>query len=316
MQIFLNLYANPKRTEELQLNEEIRQIQDYIDWTQTHEVSLVNIGFVKTTDLLRQMQRHNPVLVHFSGHATETGELVLEDEKRKPVVVSGEALKSVFENFESTIKVVVLNCCYSADQAGAIADHIPCVVGMNATIQDLPGRQFSSKFLQSLVLGNSVKKAFDLAKTELALIHPSLSAIPKLMTRAGVDPAKVYVVSRPAIHAYFKDDLARLSVKNRTYTIKLMIHEPPAATSAVVYQLCDHDYRDFEDQFADSNNRRLGFAVEIEEYGDIEIRASLWGGDRPLALTTNLCDALTAYYQANENDVRAEELIESIRKYA
>jgi hypothetical protein len=315
MKTFLNLYANPKRTEKIKLDEEIRHIQDDIGWTQVTNVQLVNIGFVKKPDLLTQIQRHKPVLVHFSGHATEYGEIVLEDVNRQPSLVSPQALEGVFKNFKNMIKLVVLNCCYSEIQAEAISKHIPCVIGMQKALTENTGRIFSSKLLQSLVLGYSIKQSFDMATTELELVHPGLGETPRLIEKRGVEAANLQIVSKPSIHASFSEELQNLGIRDELYKIKLYIKDAPVETSSVVYQFCDDEFREFNEQFKTSNNGGSNFSVFLQEYGDIEIRATLWGGQNPSALSTNLSEALERHYESNSNSKLAAKLIAEIRKY-
>lgn len=315
MATFLIFYANPKGTDRLKLDEEIRLIQDDLEWTQVPGVNVVNVGFVKKSDLQTKIKKYQPVLVQFSGHGTNVGELVLEDNNRKPSIVNSQALERVFQNFDSLIQVVILNCCYSKEQAAAIAKHIPCVIGMRTSVDDQAARIFSSKFLQSLVLSQSVQRSFDLAITELELFHTSLHDVPKLIVKKGTDPEKLIVFPKPSIHAKFEKKLNKLSTDDDYYEFRIMVKDTPSETSQVIYQYND-DERDFERQFDESKNRLSHFQVYLtDEYGDIEIRAVLWGGVNPIAIHCNLSVALENYYFGTNEYNRAEALIKSIRNY-
>ena len=57
--------------------------------------------------------------------------------------VSTEALAGLFALFASSVECVVLNACYSAVQAEAIAEHIPHVIGMSQAISDQAAMEFA-----------------------------------------------------------------------------------------------------------------------------------------------------------------------------
>ena len=59
-----------------------------------------------------------PDIVHFSGHGSETSEIVLEDQAGASRVVPQHALSRLFSVLPGKIRCVVLNACYS-ERAGA-----------------------------------------------------------------------------------------------------------------------------------------------------------------------------------------------------
>lgn len=109
MQHFLLLYASPKQTRPLQLVEEFRLIQDNLERIDA-DIKLVNIGKVRKHDLNEKFSHYRPVLVHFSGHGSGDGEIVLEDENGKAIIVEQALLETVFRLHREAIKCVVLAC--------------------------------------------------------------------------------------------------------------------------------------------------------------------------------------------------------------
>ena len=53
-----------------------------------------------------------------------------EDDEGESVYVETQALANLFELHKGNVECVLLNACYSEEQAQAIAKHIPVVIGM------------------------------------------------------------------------------------------------------------------------------------------------------------------------------------------
>jgi hypothetical protein len=87
----------------------------------------------------------------------------------------------------------VLNACFSELQASAIAEHVDCVVGMTAAVKDTSAIDFAGAFYQGLGFGRSVQKAFRLGKNQIDLDGLAQADVPRLLSRAGVDPDAVFL---------------------------------------------------------------------------------------------------------------------------
>ena len=111
----------------------------------------------------------NPEIVHFSGHGTSEGALCFENKLGETHPVHPEALASLFEQFSSNVKCVILNACYSVVQAEAIARHIPFVIGMSQAIGDKAAIAFSIGFYQALGAGRSIEEAYKLGCVQIRL---------------------------------------------------------------------------------------------------------------------------------------------------
>ena len=142
------------------------------------------------TDLQDVLQRFEPHIVHFSGHGSNAGELILQDNAGKSRPVSPTALGKLFKVLKRNSRCVVLNACYSHDQAVAIAQHIDCVIGMSDAIGDEAATAFSGAFYQALAYGNDVNTAFELGLVQIDLDNLGEDQTPRLIT-TGVDPSTV-----------------------------------------------------------------------------------------------------------------------------
>ncbi len=189
--------SNPEDVTPLNLDEEIRAIKTKIYATKFRDVlELISRWAVRPDDLLQELLENKPTIVHFSGHGTASGELILMDDSRKTKVVSPDALQALFSTLKDNIQVVVLNACYSKKQGIAIAKVIDFVVGMNASIGDQAAINFAASFYRAIGFGRSVKEAFDQGKVSIMLEGIPEANTPVLLHRPSIDPAMIYLVHK------------------------------------------------------------------------------------------------------------------------
>ena len=181
----LILAANPKDSTRLRLDEEVRDISEGIKRSyHRDDFEIIQRWAVRPRDFQRAMLEETPQLVHFSGHGGGEAGLYFENEGGQTQRVSGEALASLFKLFaqKSQIECVVLNGCYSQEQATAISAHVPYVVGMQKVIGDQAAIEFAVGFYDALGNGESVDFAFESGKVAMALNSTGYTEIPVLLT--------------------------------------------------------------------------------------------------------------------------------------
>ena len=158
----LILAANPKDTPALRLDEELREIDHGLLQRAKHrdQFELEQKLAVRPRDIQRAMLDVEPQIVHFSGHGTGANGLVFEDETGQAKLVSGKALAALFQLFADKLECVVLNGCYSKEQAEVISQYIPYVIGMNKAIGDKAAIAFAVGFYDALGAGQSIEFAY------------------------------------------------------------------------------------------------------------------------------------------------------------
>ncbi|HLW79336.1 MAG TPA: CHAT domain-containing protein [Terriglobia bacterium] len=187
----LFLAANPSDTAQLRFGEEVRSIEQALLMAEFRDkFDIVQHWATRTIDLQSCLLRYKPDIVHFSGHGSSAGEIVLEDEHGRSAPVGVRALSGLFSILKDNIKCVVLNACYSERQARAIAKQIDCVVGMSKEIHDSAAISFATAFYQALGYGRDLKAAFDLGRSQIDLQQLNEHAVPKLLATRG-DPSLV-----------------------------------------------------------------------------------------------------------------------------
>lgn len=190
----LFLAANPKDTNALRLGEEVREIKERLRLADLRD------GFVfeqehavRVADLQGHLLHHRPHIVHFSGHGSSTGKIILENALGRSKAVTAAALKELFAILKDNIRCVVLNACYSEAQARGIGESIDCVVGMSRAVDDRSAIAFAASFYQSLAYGRSIQTNFDLGRSQINLQGLPGKDVPQLKVAPGVDAAKLYL---------------------------------------------------------------------------------------------------------------------------
>jgi AAA-like domain/CHAT domain len=203
----LILAANPLDTERLNLDREVAEIRTTLQLsTNRARFTIETRGSVRPDDLQDYMYDLKPQIVHFSGHGVGTvGDelpdtrklkvvggtddlpegLVFMDDDGRSKLVSGAALSNLFALFAKDLVCVVLNACYSQQQAEAIRQHIPYVVGMNQAIGDLAARKFSQGFYRAIWDGRSIEEAFASGQNAIELKSIPEELTPVLLRRSN-----------------------------------------------------------------------------------------------------------------------------------
>jgi uncharacterized protein YjbI with pentapeptide repeats len=190
----LFLASNPTDTSALRLGEEVRQIDERISHGSKREsFELIQHHAVRVTDLQRVLLKHEPHIVHFSGHGSVAEELVLEDDQGKSKVVNKAAVVALFRILKDNLRVVVLNACFSAPQAEGLREVIDYTIGMNKRVGDKMAISFAGAFYQALAFDRTVTEAFELAKAEVDLVSLAGSDTPEIFVSREADVKKCFV---------------------------------------------------------------------------------------------------------------------------
>jgi hypothetical protein len=150
---------------------------------------------VRVDDLQAILLNHPPRIVHFSGHGAGEQGLALENELGQMQLVSTDALAGLFKLLKNTVECVVLNACYSEEQAEVIHQHINCVVGMNQAIGDKAAINFARGFYRALAAGRFYDDAFEFGCNAIDLKKIPETSTPTIKCRQRLTP----VVEKPMI---------------------------------------------------------------------------------------------------------------------
>lgn len=180
------LAANPAGTQIIDWDREFRSILQILQpkgvvcyvWPATEPDDIPNtVGF------------HKPEILHFSGHGDEAG-LTLHAPDGNASPVSTAMIKDWLREVGQDVKILILNACYTKEQADVLAEVVPCVIGMEGKLRDDKAKRFSGLFYQTLLNGYSVENSY-----QTAIAGNLLNAW--LSCRNGVDPSSVFFSPKP-----------------------------------------------------------------------------------------------------------------------
>lgn len=192
----LFMASNPIDTSALRLDEEVRTIQEKIRLSEYRDsINFESRWAVRTSDILQAINETNPTIVHFSGHGSKNGDLVLENSDGNKKFVSKELITATIATASDTIRLVVFNACFSQSQAENIVTNIDSAIGMSTEIGDKAACVFAAQLYSSIGFGRSLKAAFDQAIVALSLADIPEEDTPQLYSKNGIDLNEMILVS-------------------------------------------------------------------------------------------------------------------------
>jgi CHAT domain len=194
----LFLGANPPGTRELRIRDEHSRIMEKLAADKRQEEYQVLTEFyARASDWQEILIRDKPNIIHFSGHGTDQGlghasdgsdsdrlindaarkkqkaeeaerlkGIVMYDESmRRAQLVSTVALDDLFslvteEDLGIQVKVVLLNACFSENQAVAIGKYVEYVIGTSDAVPDEAAIQFAAGFYFGMTQTMGIERAF------------------------------------------------------------------------------------------------------------------------------------------------------------
>lgn len=176
-QVILLLSANPDRQQPLRLDEERRQIDRAVRYAQAGDrLAVRTADAVRLDDLQEALLTHRPAIAHFSGHGSASAGILLTDDLGRARPVPPDALSELFRILRGGLRCVVLNACFTDQQARAIAAHVPCVVGMHSRVLDDAAIRFATGFYRGIAHAQSIGVSFQLGRNRLGL-HGDADAV-------------------------------------------------------------------------------------------------------------------------------------------
>ena len=225
--VILFLAANPLDTDRVALDREARAIQLELKRSGYRDrFEFVTWWAAEPLDLLRGLREQTPTIVHFSGHGARSASAAAGHSLGRDVIVDGASspeastpagVMFVGANgrgqvvtpvaFGETlaaagvqVRLVVLNACFTAPMAQALAAHVDCVVGMSGAIHDDAARIFSIGFYGGLGEQASVAAAVAHGKAAINLEGLADVDLPQLVVRDGFDAAGlVLAAAEPSV---------------------------------------------------------------------------------------------------------------------
>jgi len=200
--------ADPENAEPLRIQKEFRRIEsELLSSPGRQNFSFSVCLATRPADLSRAMlNRPRPRVLHFSGHGSTRGAICLQDDAGLTHAIPASAIADLLEPIASGLEVVVLNACYSREQADSILKQVPFVVGMTDSISDQAAIAYAVGFYQALFNSETVPTAHRLGCAQIHMVSPNEKAIPVLLVRH--DPNREDCLEPPSVGSSFEPFLS------------------------------------------------------------------------------------------------------------
>jgi serine/threonine-protein kinase len=174
---------------------EQQEIQEALEWAdQDKQFRFETTTAAQSTRLRRAIIKKKPNIVHFSGHGEVDG-VYLENSHQEAKLVDARALRDFFGQFP-TIECVVLNACFTDEQAAILAEKIPYVIGMKAEVGSDAAISFARAFYEIVGSADPYERAFSVGTVALQMDGLIVDATPVFKLR----PTSIAV--QPAVAAH------------------------------------------------------------------------------------------------------------------
>ena len=183
----LFLSANPWVCSRILVDEEAREIFERLqEGPYRDKFELHHHAALRPSDLQKLLLIFKPHIVHFSGHASKKYKLILGGSHGRGKTIDHEGLTDVFALYRRHVQLVVLNACFTREQARSLSRVVNYSIGTGRGIGDKVGVTFAGAFYRALGFGKSVREAFASAKAELTLTKLPRSRGIELFLRDGL----------------------------------------------------------------------------------------------------------------------------------
>ena len=188
----LFLSANPSNARPLRFDKELQSIKQAIREAgfESH-FTIISEFSVRINEISKYLMKHQPHIVHFSGHGTKSGKLAFENRDGVAVAANRQSLRDLFDVLKDNIRIVFLNSCYSELQAQAIAEVVDCTIGVSEKIKDDIAIEFAVQFYQAIVYKRDVASAFNTSVATIGMVHSVEKKYFQLMCRPDSNPQKI-----------------------------------------------------------------------------------------------------------------------------
>lgn len=193
----ISYYSNGVEVEQQKLNldKEAREIREAITKSLNRDSIIFETRWAtRTTDLFQSINETNPSVIHFSGHGSDDGSLVFQDNNDNPKLVSRQTVVEMIKASSDDVRLVVFNNCYSSQIAENIIDNVEAAIGMNTAIGDAAAIVFAAQLYSAIGFGKSIKNAFSQAKVALMLEGISEENTPQLFVNESLTADEIVLV--------------------------------------------------------------------------------------------------------------------------
>lgn len=175
--------ASPDNEVRLRVDKEFRDIISRVRGGRLRDsFSFVQVQAARYSDIATALQEFEPQVLHISAHGDPDGALLLEGDSGTLQKLPKRKFLKLLAALAESLRLVVLNACYSHVVAREIPSVIDLAIGMGDKVTDQAAVDFSVAFYESLAFGKPVETAFCVALAgledvddEIPLLFPSVA---------------------------------------------------------------------------------------------------------------------------------------------
>ncbi len=193
----LFLAAVPKGVAPLSIDKEYREIEDVLEESpQGMRFRLFRHAKVQRPELERTLSTFQPHIVHFAGHGSENGSLLVEGTDGNRWELDRDTIRTIFKAYGQSVKMAVLNACYSEVTANVLRESVSYVVANSIAVFDEHAITFSKTFYSTLFKDETLNKCFREALKAVQDKDPQGALTPQLLTTpSSPDPRTIKPLS-------------------------------------------------------------------------------------------------------------------------
>lgn len=143
----LMLPANPSNIERSFRKEEIKKIREAMNRSKYGE--LIDKPDIDAEDISQELEEIKPYIVHISGHENGIEGLILENNlevEKLTELEKSQRIADLFKLHSQNVYCILLNGCYSENQAKEIVHHIDFVIGISHFLDRNQTLKFLNEF--------------------------------------------------------------------------------------------------------------------------------------------------------------------------
>lgn len=189
----LFLAAVPQGVATLELDKEYRVIEDMLDASPlATRFRLFRHARVQRQELEHTLSTFQPHIVHFAGHGSKHGALLVEGTDGQRWDLDRDTLRTIFKAYGQSVKMAVLNACHSEVAANVLRESVSYVVANSIAVFDEHAIIFSKTFYSTLFKDETLYKCYRDALKALETSDPQGALIPQLLTTpSSPDPRSI-----------------------------------------------------------------------------------------------------------------------------
>lgn len=180
--------AQPVGETPIRYDSEVQAIRDAVDKA-GKTLQIESVLAATADDLMDAITKHQPDVLHLSVHGNRDG-LLLDTGTGGSHLVRNAAIVQLVAACAS-IRIVMLNACYTEPLAELLREHVDVVIGMRDTINSNTAVAFGSRFYYTLASGESVDTSFRRSLASLSMHNLPNQDAPQLLCRSGIDSSQM-----------------------------------------------------------------------------------------------------------------------------